>query len=66
MVEHGFSDEDRAKIRAAPAHDPEQPCPPGSVLMEDSEGILRAVPVPAAIQAALPRMFPDAHASRTE
>jgi hypothetical protein len=66
VVERGFSDDDLAKIRAAPEHDPEMPCPAGSVLIEDPEGILRAVSVPNAIQAALPRMFPRERNPRTD
>jgi hypothetical protein len=58
VLERGLSDDDLAEIRAAPEHDPEEPCPTGTVLIEDPEGTLRAVPVPNAIQAALPRMFP--------
>ncbi len=59
VVQHGFSDDDLAIVRAAPPHDPSLPRPPGTVLIEDPEGILRAVPVPHAFQAALPDMFPD-------
>jgi hypothetical protein len=66
VVAHGFSEDDLATIRAAPEHDPEVPCPEGSVLIEDPEGILRAVPAPNAIQAALPRMFPRERDARTD
>jgi hypothetical protein len=66
VIQHGFSEDDLAKIRAAPRHYPELPCPVGSVLIEDPEGIVRAVPVPAEIQAGLPRMFPNARDASEE
>ena len=44
VIEHGFSDDDLVMIRAAPEHDPEVPCPAGSVLIEDPEGTLRGYP----------------------
>ena len=59
VVEHGFSETDLTVIRAAPLHDGSSPCPPGTVLVEDPEGVLHAVPVPPEIQAALPQMFPE-------
>ena len=65
VVQHGFSEDDLALIRAAPPHDASAPRPPGTVLIEDPEGILRAVPVPQAFQAALPSMFPE-HADSDE